>query len=186
MSSRGDKARLCGGAVMGCTLVGCIYGGTPCSYDSISLEPPQPGEHSLAFHVLGERGDDYEYHGSFVGSSSNLSTQACAFAIYEFDEPPDRQTIAPVIVGETPPDTVAGGGRLLDHGVLPARGDNVFEVPFDRRLHDYSTVPGPEKTFVFTFCSGATVDVDIELHLFMCADTESLIPRATDLMEQLW
>jgi hypothetical protein len=167
-------------------LVGCTTQPTTCDFYQLELEPVQSGEHSVAFRVLGTAADADEYFATFEGSTTNQSTQACAFAIYEFEAPPDREDIAPVVVGETPPHTIAGGGRLRDHGVLPAKGEQIFEVAFEPiRLGD---VFGPEidATIVIAFCSEPTVDIDVPVQLLACKHGRDAPPQQPDAMEQLW
>jgi hypothetical protein len=188
MSTENFGARTYACVAISCALVGCTTDPTTCRLDWPKLEPLQAGEHSVAFRVHGEAVDADEYHAAFEGSLANQSTQAaCAFAIYQFDAPPDREQIAPVVVGETPPDTIAGGGRLLDYGVLPARTEQIFEVPFDRiGLGDDYFVPEIDTTIVVASCSEPTVDIDIEVELFTCAYGQDVPPQQPDLMEQLW
>jgi hypothetical protein len=187
VSTRNLGARACACVSISCALLGCTWDTTTCRPNWTDLEPLRSGEHSMAFRVLGEGDDVDEYHVAFEGSMANQSTQAtCAFAIYQFDAPPDREQIAPVVAGETPPDTIAGGGRLLDYGVLPARSEQLFEVPFNRiGIGDYF-VPEVDATIVVALCSEPTVDVDITVELHTCAHARDVPPQQPDLMERLW
>jgi hypothetical protein len=172
-------------------LVGCLGTPSTCDFDlELVLEPVQTGEHSVAVRVLAEAGDADEYVATFQGSATNQSTQTpCAFAIYEFeqfDTPPNREDIAPVVVGETPPHTIAGGGRLQDSGVLPARSEQIFEVPFDTAGLGEFFVPEIDSTIVIALCSEPDVDLDVTIQLLACAQGNDAPPRQPDWLEQLW
>jgi hypothetical protein len=187
MSTMDIGARACACVAMSCVLVGCSSTPTTCTIDRPVLESLQAGEHSVAFRVLGEADDADEYHASFEGSATNLSTQAaCAFAIYQFDAPPNREEIPSVVVGEAPPDTIAGGGRLLDYGVLPARAEQIFEIPLSIQLGDDYLVPEIDATIVVALCSEPSVEIDVTVQLLVCAHADHPPPRPHHLMEQLW
>jgi hypothetical protein len=187
MSTMDIGTRACACVAMSCVLVGCSSTPTICTIDRPVLESLQAGEHSVAFRVLGEADDADEYHASFEGSATNLSTQAaCAFAIYQFDAPPDREQIPSVVVGEAPPDTIAGGGRLLDSGVLPASAEQIFEIPLSIQLGDDYFVPEIDATIVIALCSEPSVEIDVTVQLLVCAHADHPPPQPPHLLEQLW
>ena len=185
-------ARACGLGLALAPVCACGFGdGTTCTFANDRVAGPA-GLDSVAFRVRSEPGAVDEIFGGYRGSVTNRSTETpCAFALYEFDAPPDLGAILPVVVGELPPETHPGGGRLIHHGVLPAIGDHTFEVSLVPRLRQDNELAGfddseVDTTVVLSFCEQPDVDLELLVEMFLCKEGDSAPVVPADLVRQLW
>lgn len=176
-------------AVIGSTS-GCLF--STCSFgNSVSIFG-DPGKDTIAVRARVPEGVADEVSASYRGTLTNRSPEDCAFAIYEFDEPPNEAEIQRAVVGGSPGDH-PGGGVLIHHGLLPGAGEREFVVPitppgeFSNDIpRDEFTAPSLDTTVVFTFCEGSNLDTNISFDVFACDDGNGTPQLPQGAFDQLW
>lgn len=145
---------------------------------------------STAYRVHVDPGQYFDVSSFLSGSASNRSMdEDCVFAVYEFEVAPDQGAIAPLVLGEAPPELHPAGGRLIHRGVLPRSGDRSFEVPLlpagvtEHAIYEDDEI---DVTFVIALCDDPDVELDAKLEVVMCEPGDGPRSSPPGLMEQLW